>query len=404
VGVFLPKCAAAMPRDPSTVSAALVARVRGRTQGAGEAEIRAALAPLTDMEEKRLARLLSNPPPLPLGPFAWADLARGIAPEVAAARDLSGYYQMRAERDALAAMVTGPATLNPKPKPKPKPVPSTRTPRRKSEVSDARTSRANYLLGLFAYHRDAPLVARALGMSVSDLHAELDSLEIRARAYRLTRGTDADLPAAAPVKGPSGPPVRRRSKSAAPSAPVPEAAPPADPEQALLKSTLAEVGPRRVALAQRLGTAGGALLARFRAAGLEREFALRERDLIRALWSKHRASEARVADELGETPEGLRDIVVMRGLARELDAVRDRLRHEVRRKKWPADRIEQVLHHEGELRDLGLYDELLREVRARAGVVWTSLRGKADALELFAKKLRLGRDDAIRLQKLLELR
>ena len=241
---------------------------------------------------------------------------------------------------------------------------------------------------------------------MSDLHAELDALKIRTKAYRLTRGTDADLPVAAPVKGPSGPPVRRRAKATAPplapAAPAPQ--PPADPEQALLKSVLAEVGPRRAALAQRLGVSGGALLARFRAAGLERELSLRERDSIRALWSKHGACESKVAAELGETVEGLRDVVVMRGLSRELDAIRDRLRHEVRRKKWPADRIDQVLRHADQLRDLGLYDEILREVAARAGMVWTSLRGKSDALELFAKKLRLGRDDAIRLQKLLELR
>src|SRR3954465_5084285 len=104
-----------MPRDPSMVSAALVARVRERTQAAGEAEIRAALAPLTDMEEKRLNRLLSNPPPAPLGPFAWADLARGIDPQVAAARELSGYYQLLAERNALAAMVGPPERHSAKP-------------------------------------------------------------------------------------------------------------------------------------------------------------------------------------------------------------------------------------------------------------------------------------------------
>ncbi|HET7784440.1 MAG TPA: hypothetical protein VIR81_09780 [Myxococcales bacterium] len=360
---------------------------------------------MTDAEEKRLNRLLSNPPASSLGPFAWADLARGIDVQVAAAREVSGYYQLQAERDALAAMVAAP-------KRKRRELNESVDTNEKSRTRAAGTSRVGneeritYLLGLFAYHRDAPLVARALGVPVADLQAELDSLRIRSRAYRLTRGTDADLPAAAAVKGPSGPPVRRRARPAAPSPAAPEAAPaPApDPEQALLKSLLAEVGPRRAALAQRLGTSGGALLARFRAAGLERELSLRERDLIRALWSKHRASEEKVAAELGETREGLRDIVVMRGLARELDAVRDRLRHEVRRKKWPADRIDQVLRHADELRDLGLYDELRREVAARAGVVWTSLRGKSDALDLFAKKLRLRRDDAIRLQKLLELR
>jgi hypothetical protein len=394
-----------MPRDPSMVSAALVARVRAHTHGAEEAEIRAALVPLTDAEEKRLNRLLSNPPASSLGPFAWADLARGIDLQVAAAREISGYYQLQAERDALAAMVGTP-------KRKRSEVNATVTANASPKTRTARTAqgrneeRITYLLGLFAYHRDAPLVARALGVPVADLHAELESLRIRAKAYRLTRGTDADLPAAAPVKGPSGPPVRRRARQAAPSPAAPQPAPPAapDPEQALLKSLLAEVGPRRAALAQRLGAGGGALLARFRAAGLERELSLRERDLIRALWSKHRASEAKVAAELGETPEALRDIVGMRGLARELDAIRDRLRHEVRRKKWPADRIDQVLRHADELRDLGLYDELLREVAARAGVVWTNLRGRGDTLELFAKKLRLRRDDAIRLQNLLELR
>jgi hypothetical protein len=36
-------------------------------------------------------------------------------------------------------------------------------------------------------------------------------------------------------------------------------------------------------------------------------------------------------------------------------------------------------------------------------VIWTSLQGKRDALDLFAKKLRLTREDALRLQKLLHL-
>jgi len=163
------------------------------------------------------------------------------------------------------------------------------------------------------------------------------------------------------------------------------------------------LGPRRTALAERLGTSGGALLARFRAAGLERELALRERDLVRALWSKHRGSEAKVAEELGTTTEALRDVVAERGLARELDAHRGRLRREALRRRWPRDRIEQVLNRPDELRELGVYDGLLREVSVRAGMIWNSLRGKRDALDLFAKKLRLTRADAVRLQKLLHL-
>jgi hypothetical protein len=47
---------------------------------------------------------------------------------------------------------------------------------------------------------------------------------------------------------------------------------------------------------------------------------------------------------------------------------------------------------------------LEREVSVRAGVIWNSLQGKHDAMDLFAKKLRLSRADAVRLQKLLHLR
>jgi hypothetical protein len=239
---------------------------------------------------------------------------------------------------------------------------------------------------------------------LSDLDAQLDELKIRRRAYRLTRGTDADLPRAAAVSAPAGPSVRRRQKASAAPPPPAAPAPPPDPELALLKAALAEVGPRRPALAARLGTSGAALLARFRAAGLERELALRERDLIRALWSRHQASAAKVAAELGMDEETLRAIAVERGLTRDLDAWRDRLRKSARNRKWPRERIEQVLRDEPGLRELGIWDELLREVRARAGVVWKSLAGKRDALDLFAKKLHLGREEAIRLQKLLDLR
>ncbi len=394
-----------MGRDPATVDAELVARVRAHTEGAGDAEIRAALAPLSASEERNLQRLLSDSP-RPFSPAAWADLARGVSVEVASARELSGYYTLLAERNALAAMVGQSPKPRPEPipdpgrqrQPQPQPVPSTLP-------GEGKGARANHLLGLFAYHRDAPLVARALGVSLSDLNSELDDLKIRRKAYRLVRGIDADLPRAAAVKAPSGPPVRRRAKSAAvPSPEVPPPPSPSDDEQTLLKSVLADVGPRRATLSARLGTSGAALLARFRSAGLERELALRERDLIRALWSKHHASEAKVAAELGIDERALREIAVERGLMRELDAVRDRLRRDARRRKWPRDRIEQVLHDRDTLRGLGVYDELLREVNARAGVVWKSLSGKRDALDLFAKKLRLSREEAIRLQKLLDLR
>jgi hypothetical protein len=389
-----------MPQDPARVDAELVGGVRAHAENADDAEVRAALATLTPAEQKRLGQLLRHPPAGRFSPFGWADLARGTDPQVAAAREVSGYYALLAERDALAAMVGEPKPRASRPPTRTPPAGPAREKKRRAPGPGA--ERSQHLLGLFAYHRDAPSVARSLGIALEELNAELETLGVRRQAYRIARAPDAQMPQARPVAGPRTPPVRRRS-SRTPAPPSSPETPLPQSEQENLKTLLAELGPRRALLADRLGSSGGALLARFRAAGLEREFSLRERDLIRALWSKHRGSESKVAAELQMTPEALRDIAVQRGIARELESVRNRLRREALRRRWPQERIEQLLYRREELRELGVLEGLEREVAVRAGVIWTSLAGKRDALELFAKKLHLSPADAVRLQKLLHL-
>jgi hypothetical protein len=399
-----------MARDPAQVNNELVALV-GEASGAAEAEVRAALAPLLPGEEKALRRALRTVAE-DLGPFGWADLGRGVELRVAQAREVSGYYTLQAERDALAAMVVS----QPKPvrslvqKEKAKPDAGHKTPEtRPKPRAQPSSSRAQDLLGLFAYHRDAPLVARALKLSLTELLQELDILKIRRAAFRLTRGVDADLPQATTRPGAPNSGVRRRTKKDEAKAKEPEPPSAREQQQAQLKQLLAELGPRRTELAARLGGDGAplseaALLARFRAADLEREFSLRERDLVRALYKKHRGSEAKVAAEMRTTAPDVRRIAAARGLTRELEGLRSGFLRDARRKKWPKDRILQVLDEANDLRELGLYEELLREVTARISVLWKSLNGKATALDLLAQKLRLERRDAVRLQRLLDLR
>jgi len=446
-----------MRSDPAQVDDELVALV-GEASHAPEAEVRAALADLSQPQQKTLRRSLRASAD-ELSPHAWADLARGTKLDVVQARELSGFYSLKAERDALAAMVGAgaardsvraePATPNrqqrgasdeesraarqhrrvkrsePGPAPKREPVRSlvvdelepmspavaqrAPTPRARSKGEPAaQSARAQELLGLFAYHRDAPLVARALKLSLGELARALDALKIRRAAFRLTRGVDADFPRATALPGSSGPSVRKRKKDAEPAAaPAPKSE--RELQQEELKALLAEVGPRRRELAARLGGDGaplseGALLARFRSAGLERELSLRERDLVRALYKKLRGNEARVADELRVDVAGLRRIAAERGLGRELDSIRQDALRAARGKPWPRERILQLLENAADLKDLGLYDEALSEVSARTQVIWKSLAGKPEALSLLAKKLRLEREEAVRLQRLLRLR
>jgi hypothetical protein len=246
------------------------------------------------------------------------------------------------------------------------PPPSQKARRSRAEAQERR-ARSERLLGLFAWHRDGPLVARSLGLSLDELHAELDDLKLRRKAYRLVRGSDPEMPLVKAVPGArSGPPLRRRSRSAAavpasesqapsptPESPArseaisqadhsassPEPAPgrAAVAEQAAqLRALLAEVGPRRAALAAHLGKRGKPLperilLARFRAAGLERELGQRERDLLRGLFARHRGSHEAVAAELKIDGDALRRLVRERRIEQEIEGLGHRFPEGLRR-------------------------------------------------------------------------
>jgi hypothetical protein len=337
--------------------------------------------------------------------MAWADIARGVSPQAAAARELSGYYTLLAERDALASMLetrpppapTSPALPSSPPRAgaqrslakQPPPSTANATAAKvpavtRTKAAPGQPGRAEQILGLFAYHRDAPLVARALSLSMAELELEIDALKIRRKAARLVNGRDVDLPRAALLPGASGPSVRRRSvrlasgrisaSDPAPAGGTAASAARAGREAAVagqsarLRAVLREVGPRRGALAAKLGERGkplpdSVLLARFRAAGLEREFGQRERDLIRALLSRHRMALEPAARELQLSPEGLRALVKERGLTREVEAQREKERAKLRARNAPRDRVDQVLRQREWLSDLGILAELDGEAK-----------------------------------------
>ena len=249
------------------------------------------------------------------------------------------------------------------------PPPSHQSRRSRADAQERR-ARSERLLGLFAWHRDAPLVARSLGLSLDELHAELDGLKLRRKAYRLVRGFDPALPVVKAVPGGrSGPPLRRRTRSAAaaqpsqspaaqssadapePNEPPPrhahDPAAPAEPsarsaaiagQAAQLRALLAEVGARRAVLAARLGSERKplperVLLARFRAAGLERELGQRERDLLRALFARHRGSREAVAAEMKIDGDALERLLRERRLEHEVDRLGDRFKERIRRRR-----------------------------------------------------------------------
>lgn len=238
--------------------------VRGACETTGrpttDAEVERALASLSVPEVEAVHRLARTPLRTgPVGPEALVDMVRGTEPAVASARELGGYYAMKAERDALARLAR--ARVAPEPAPAPVPLrplpapeetageaaPEARDPessaeeatddprseavepaparRKRERVADpASFDRRGYeeaqqqLVTLFAYHRDAVRVAQELGLGMVELNERVDTLGLKRRIHRLLEST-TDIEAFTPerVRTPRGeartaPVLRKRTE------------------------------------------------------------------------------------------------------------------------------------------------------------------------------------------------
>jgi hypothetical protein len=266
-------------------------------------DVRAALDRLSWDELLAAKALLADPPPArPLGPFALADIARGAPPDLAADRERSGRYRPEAELERAPAA--------------------------------------------------APAPARPAG------------------------------PTALPGRRPARPAVVvRRARDRAP--PAPEVPPPlpaletlrAPAGRAVLERLLRRHGARRAALAAALAErwrradglppGEGDLDALLDHHGLLRAFSRRERD--EALHALRAAGglRTRAAARLGLDPAGLDAALERLGAAAEAERIRDQRRADLRARATLAERASLVLREGERLDDLGLREELERDLGER---------------------------------------
>lgn len=247
--------AATIPRPMATDSRSpprnVIDDVRAACSDSGrpttEAEVIRALDALRPDELAKVHRLARSPLNARLGPDALVDVARGTPTDVAAARELAGYYRLRDERDALATVARNlsraresapPASPSLSPTDSSGPEDSrssdnansmnsesefqdsghrqstpsfsvspeldevslsqqsrSEAPKKRSRSRKAaNTEETQELLTLFAYHRDPVRVAQELGLSASQLQERVDELGLRSRVTTiLERTTDIDL-------------------------------------------------------------------------------------------------------------------------------------------------------------------------------------------------------------------
>lgn len=194
-----------------------------------DAEVRRALDALP-ASERDAVRLLARGAlaARPLGPDALVDIVRGVEAQVAAARELSGFYSLRAERDALAKLGSVALDADEQAFAPPDALGEAGEPLRKPVEPKARSTEAESLLTLFAYHRDAVRVAQELGIGLAALNERVESLNLRRRITRMLE-TTTDIDNFSPgrlklVKGEAqpAPVVRKRGEKPA----VEESAPP----------------------------------------------------------------------------------------------------------------------------------------------------------------------------------
>jgi hypothetical protein len=306
------------------------------------AEIRAALTPLSWDELLHAKALLADPPPArPLGPAALADLARGTPPDVAAEREREGRYRAELEDRAPEA---------PDAEGAPAPPPGTRRGRRSGPRPPS-----------------PPVIHRR-----------------------------RDRPAPAPPASPAAPSFERLLDP---------------PGRAVLERLVRKHGARRSFLLAELAvwrTAAGAapadeeLTALLEHHGLARSFAHRERDELLHALRAARGDRAGAAARVGLDRDAYDRALDRLGARADAERLRDERRAELRSRATLAERCRLLSAEPDRLADLGLLDELERELRERLPEHLRALRAAASSTPLavaFARSVSLEVADAAALAR-----
>lgn len=328
------------PEDvPTPVAVAVSDFCRRARSMASPAEVREALALLSEEEDFRVRTLTDTEPEAsPLGPFAVVDVLRGAAPSLAAQRQACGYYEVVQELARVREEKTPAPTVVPQTPvfatPPAPPAPAGGT----AEATDSGKS------------------GKAAGRGA-------ESIQERIAPRKRTTGAEQEEPLEAE------PPRFLKRELPKPRGRFTQVAAPRTSYQTLLRvegrdilSTAIARNEHRFTLLKALGEhysgAKGELTLvdvenALQAHELLETLTAKERQAVLTAYAEHRGAAGRVAWALGLSPSELQRLITSLKLAAEVEEVRERFRREALGSRHLTQRLD-LLGRDKYLVDLGI--------------------------------------------------
>jgi hypothetical protein len=353
------------PEDvPTPVAVAVSDFCRRAKSVASPAEVREALALLSEDDDFRVRTLTDTEPEVsPLGPFAVVDVLRGTAPSLAAQRQACGYYEVAQELARVRQEKT------------PAPAPASEVPTFASPPP-----------------RPAPAGdgAEAAGQEKTGKAARKGAESVQERIAPRKRPTAQEAEEAMEAE----PPRFLKRELPKPRGRYTQVAAPKTSYQTLLRaegrdildSALAQNEHRFAllkSLAEHYNGAKGELTlvdleSVLRTHELMEALATKERQAVLAAYTEHRGAAGRVAWALGLSPSELQRLNSSLGLSAEVEELRERFRREALGSRHLTQRLD-LLGRDKYLADLGLKKRFTETLRKELeGLVREELPGAQD--------------------------
>lgn len=306
---------------PTPVAVAVSDFCRRARARATAAEVRDALALLSEEEDFRVQALTGQEPPAhPLGPFAVVDILRGTAPPLAAERQKVGYYELAR---ALAQTRAEPPPAAPPSVAPPPAAPADQAPAPRAETLQDRIGPRRRVSG---------------------------QEEPGKRERPAPRGRFSQLPA---------------QKHSLDDLSLPEGK---EPLEALLQQHDHRIALHRAVCEQYHGRAGrppteAEVVEVLERHGLKAALEAQERELVLGSYAEQRGAPGRVAWGLGVSPAELGRLTQALGLKQTVEEMKERFRHEALAPRSLAARLD-LLGRERYLVELGIKRRYLELVTA----------------------------------------